>query len=207
MRKPRLAQSAMLSLLLFAGCLSDPDREARGSVVENEVAGILYTDAGPAIGARVYLYNAGVAAGALAEAVTDDSGRYAFTGLAAGTYSVLGGKDGLLAFRDSVNLALSSAGKVRLLLPGDTLAVPGSIRVQVTLKPGDDPASVTGVVLGTSFSAHSDPAGDVSMGGMPPGRLRVRFTSSLPGYQPLVVSVAVASGRTTEAGVLALPSQ
>lgn len=206
MRKPYLAQAFGALLSLLTGCLTDTDREARGSVVENEVAGILYADAAPAAGARVSLYSADAAGAALAEAVTDDSGRYAFTGLAGGSYSVLGRKGGLLAFRDSIRIATAPGAKVRISLAADTLAVPGSIRAQVALKPGDDPSSVTGVVLGTAFSAHGGSAGDVSMGGMPAGKLRLRFTSSLPGYAPLLVTVEVHPGLTTAAGTLSLPS-
>lgn len=207
---PRVLPPAALLLALVTGCLLGPDKTARGSVVENEVAGILRAGDAPAAGARVSLYPAESGpqsgAGAARETVTDGEGRFRFTGLPEGAYSILGRHDTLLAFRDSILLARRpGGGKATVTLPPDTLLPTGAIEVKVTLKPGDDRATITGEVLGTAFDAHADSAGDLSMAGMPAGRLRIRFTSSLPGYLPLTVSVQVAPGATTRAGSLPLP--
>jgi hypothetical protein len=210
MRIPTSLLPSALFLALLSGCLFDSDKTARGSVVENEVAGVLLAGDGPAVGARVRLYSANSGpipgVGSVQEVETNAQGRFRFTGLAEGAYSILGQHDTLLAFQDSILVArLPGGGKATITLPPDTLLPTGGIEVQVTLKPGDDPASITGEVLGTAFNAHADPDGDLSMGGMPAGRLRVRFTSSLPGYLPLTVTVDVAPGAVTRAGVLPLP--
>jgi hypothetical protein len=210
LRLPRSLAAPLLLLVLLSGCLLDSEKTARGSVVENEVAGILRAGDGPAAGARVTLYSANAGpipgVGSVKEVVTDADGRFRFIGLAEGAYSILGRHDTLLAFQDSILVArLPGGGKTLVSLPPDTLRPAGGIEVKVTLKPGDDPASITGEVLGTPFNAHAGANGDLSMGGMPAGRLRVRFTSSLPGYLPLTVAVEVAPGAVTRAGTLALP--
>ncbi|MEO7426380.1 MAG: hypothetical protein ABI036_14420 [Fibrobacteria bacterium] len=181
---------------------------ARGSVVENEVTGIILTPEGPAVAARVRLYaaDAGAGAGATRETATDSAGRFHFEGLGHGAYSVLCDQGPLLAFRDSIPVSdPSRGGKATVVLAPDTLRLPGAIQAQIILKSGDDLSTVQGEVLGTPFSAHADGSGDVSMTGMPPGRLRLRFTSTLPGYKALSVSVEVAPGRTAPAGALVLP--
>jgi hypothetical protein len=207
MMRRRIAIALMAAFA--AGCFLDPDsKQARGSVVENEIAGVLLGETGaPAVGARVTLAGAGESAAAPRETVTDSVGHFRFAKLPEGSYSVLGRHDTLLAFRDTIAVKAAAAGAPAVVkLDPDTLRPTGGIEVRVTLRPGDDPASVTGTVLGTAFSSHADATGDLSMGGMPRGRLRVRFVSSLPGYRALEVAVDVAPGLITRAGTLSLPT-
>jgi hypothetical protein len=208
-RHGRILLFAMV--LLLSGCLFSEDRVARGSVVENEITGVLLTSGGsPSVGARVNLYSAdsrpGAEKGALSETFTDAMGTFHFSGVQNGVYSLIGQHDTLLAFHDSIKLAFAmDAPKKVLNLVPDTLRATGAITVQITLKPGDDPSTVSGIVLGTGFGALAQSNGDLSMTGMPAGRLRIRFTSSIPGYLPLEVAVDVAPGKTSAAGALPLP--
>lgn len=201
---------AVLGLAL-CGCLVGGERDARGSVIENEVAGILSGPGGAAaVAARVRLLPADSGSlsgtGALRETLTDSAGRFRFADLPAGVYTVLGQSDTLYALRDSVVVPKpTGTAKDSIKLPADTLRATGAIEVRVTLKPGDDPATVRGEVLGTVFNARATAGGDLSMPGMPSGRLRIRFSSTLPGYKTLQVEVAVVPGTLTRAGVLALP--
>lgn len=206
-----VAATALLAAAL-TGCLLANEKTARGSVVENEIAGTIRTgDGSAAVGARVQIFAADSGSlagnGPIGETRTDAQGAYRLSGLAAGAYTLLGQSDSLYAFRDSIVIARApgDTGKSTLLLADDTLKATGAIAVQVVLKPGDDRASIRGEVLGTAFNAGALGNGDLSMPGMPSGRLRIRFTSTLPGYKPLQVAVDVAPGKTTQAGVLVLP--
>ncbi len=195
----------------FFGCLFNEDRISRGSVVENEIVGTIRTSDGlPSIGARIQLYAAdsGKASekDAFLETQTDSTGQYHFRQVTDGVYSLIGKHDTLLAFHDSIQVKPIKGGPKQLFnLTPDTLRATGAITVQVILKPGDDASTISGFVLGTAFSSHAQNNGDLSMQGMPAGRLRIRFTSSLAGYRPLEVAVNVAPGNTTAAGVLVLP--
>lgn len=210
-KKMRSIAAAMLAAAL-AGCLLGNDKTARGSVVENEIAGTIRTgDGTAAVGARVQVFPADSGSlagnGPIGETRTDANGAYRISGLAAGAYTLLGQSDSLYAFHDSIVIARApgDSGKSTVRLADDTLRATGAIAVQVVLKPGDDRASIRGEVLGTAFNAGALGNGDLSMPGMPAGRLRIRFTSTLPGYKPLQVAVDVAPGQTTQAGVLVLP--
>ena len=198
-------------IALLAGCLFNEDREARGSIVENEIVGFITTaDGAPSIGARVQLYPADSADGpqliAISEVITDTKGEYRFSKIKSGVYSLIGQHDTLLAFHDSieVNAMTGAPNNVQILQP-DTLRATGAISVRIILRPGDDPTSISGEVLGTGFGAHAQGTGDLSMFGMPAGRLRIRFKSSLAGYKPLDIAVDVAPGKTSRAGPLVLP--
>lgn len=211
-RKSISAAAATLLAAALTGCLLGDEKSARGSVVENEIAGtIRVVDGSAAAGARVQIFAADSGSlagnGALKETRTDSRGAYRIAGLAAGVYTLLGQSDGLFAFHDSIEIAAprGDSGKTTVTLADDTLKATGAIAVQVVLKPGDDRASIRGEVLGTAFNAGALGNGDLSMPGMPAGRLRIRFTSTLPGYKPLNVAVDVAPGETTQAGVLVLP--
>ena len=210
--KSKTAAAVALLALALTGCLLGDEKSARGSVVENEIAGtIRAVDGSAAAGARVQIFAADSGSlagnGALKETSTDSMGAYRISGLAAGAYTLLGQSDGLYAFHDSIVIAVppGDTGKITVQLADDTLKATGAIAVQVVLRPGDDRASIRGEVLGTAFNAGALGNGDLSMPGMPAGRLRIRFTSTLPGYKPLQVAVDVTPGQTTQAGVLVLP--
>jgi carboxypeptidase family protein len=214
--KPSGKSMSMLATALLAaaltGCLLGDEKTARGSVVENEIAGTIRTgDGSAAAGAsvRIFAADSGSLAGngPVGETRTDAQGAYRISGLAAGAYTLLGQSDGLYAFHDSIVVARppGDPGKRTVRLADDTLKATGAIAVQVVLRPGDDRASIRGEVLGTAFNAGALGNGDLSMPGMPAGRLRIRFTSTLPGYKPLQVAVVVSPGETTQAGVLVLP--
>lgn len=196
--------------LFLLGCVTD-NQVARGFVVENEIVGFVRTSNGnAAVGSRVQLYsssstNLGVTK-IIEETSTDQNGSYRFTKLDSDVYGVLAQHDTLFAFHDSIVVACSNLGKPDTVkLGADTLKIAGAISAQIILKNGDDPTTVTGVVLGTGLNSRPKSTGDISMVGMPAGRLRLRFTSTLPGYKPLEVSVIVEPGKTTPAGPLVLP--
>jgi len=199
--------------LFLLGCVTDGP-VARGSVVENEIVGFVRTsDGNAAVGSRVQLFSASSKDfGAtsvptkLGETTTDQNGSYRFSKLDTGVYGVLSQYDTLFAFHDSISIAGSGAGKNdTVLVAADTLKATGAISAQVIMRNGDDPATVTGVVIGTGLNSHPKISGDISMVGMPAGKLRLRFTSSLPGYKPLEVSVQVTPGITKVVGALVLP--
>jgi Carboxypeptidase regulatory-like domain len=204
---------AALGLGFLMGCLLSNDKVSRGSVIENEMAGVIVTtDGNPTVGARVRLFMADSGSlsggGAIKEAQTDLNGRFRFSDLVPGAYTLLGQKDLLYAFHDSILIPVPVGNKSdSISLAPDTLKATGSIGVQVKLKAGDDPSSIRGEVLGTSFNARATTNGDLSMAGMPAGRLRIRFTSTLPGYKPLIVTVPVTPGAQIQADTLDLPYQ
>ncbi len=193
-------------LLVVFGCMLESEKEARGSVVENEIIGALVTGVGPAEGAEVSLYRSGTPHDEpLAKSTTGADGRFRFTNLKEGAYTLLGKHGVLLSFRDSI-LIESVDGQPRIVdVSGDTLQTTGSIELEVALRPGDDPASVRGVVLGTAFKAAATDAGSLGMDGMPAGDLPVRITSSLPGYGEIRTTVRVIPGDTTRLGTVTLP--
>ncbi len=204
-----LAWAAASTILLMA-CLADTDNTARGTVVENEIAGRLYVDGGVASGALVRLYTADFAAeyaadpaageaAPLRETFADAEGAYRFEGLAKGAYSVVARHGTLIGLRDST---LTGSA-----LAEDTLKPGGYVEAEVALRPGDEPSSVSAQVLGSSFVSRPDAVGSMAMAGMPEGNLRLRIFSSLPGYDTLYATVPVRSGDTTRVGTLVLPTR
>ncbi len=75
----------------------------------------------------------------------------------------------------------------------------------VELRPGDDPHSVRVQVLGSGFISQADASGSFGMTGMPDGKLRVRFSTTLPGYKILETKLELISGRPLSTGTIHLP--
>ena len=191
---------AILAAGLLLACNDDEGR-AGVSVVENELYGrILNEDGSAAAKVPVELYKADSAGAEVGVDSTDGEGRFRFPSLPPGRYSALARREGALAFLDGLELASRDldAGERRLRQGG-------SVSTVVALRPGDDPASVTAVVLGTGYRSTPDAGGDMGMDGMPEGALRIRITSSLPGYLPLEATLNIISGKETLVDTLHLP--
>ena len=194
---PRLAfrsrdltfSNALMAVL--AGCLTDSRESRRGSVVENEVAGILYdADGEPVAGATVKVLPVGyVPMGGLVKmsadsmavltTFTDKDGRYLLDSLPAGEYNILGEAEGTYSFRDSIayNVALDS-------IPSDTLRAPGSLTAQVLLEPDHDPRSVFIQVLGTNYFTNADSRGRFTLTAMAGGEYSLRLVTTLATIPP-----------------------
>lgn len=197
-----------LGLLGLLACVRqdkrNPDDLAGGSVVENEVAGLIrYADGSPAPGAEVKVYAVGyvpgpdaapkrsAAQGPIFVTRTDAQGRYALESLPKGEYNILGKKDALFSYRDSVFLS----GKPAALVP-DTLDAPGSMTGWVALQPNHDRQSVTVQALGTETYANADADGRFTLGSLAAGRYTVRVVTTEEKYTPLYVSISIGAGRS-----------
>ncbi len=200
----RIRSSALaMTCLAAAGCLPlGEDREARGSVVENEIAGRVFEGAEPSVGARIRVYPAGeFSPHPIAELRTDSVGAYRIELSGSGPYSLLADREGLLLFVDGLEARLPGADVFR----SDTLKETGRISVRVQLEGGADASSIVGEVLGSPFDSHADSTGDMSMSGMPAAPLRIRIYSESPGYDTLLVPVTVPSGDSLDLGYVELP--
>jgi len=188
---------------MVVGCFDndDKDRQTGVSVVENEIVGrILLENGDPAAGAKVSLFRAEEAGKPVIEGSASASGEYRFSGIKAGSYSILARQSALVTFQDAIALV---SGK--LVLPDRLLRVGGKVRTAVVLKPGDDISSVTAVILGSDFISKPKVGGDLGMDGMPEGKLRIRITSTIPGYLPLEAQLDIISGEETLVDTLHLP--
>lgn len=192
---------AALSSVCFFACLDDENRQAGVSVVENEIYGrILNEDGSPAAQVPVELYHADSAGVKIGQALTGNDGEFRFDEIKPGNYSALARRDSVIAFMDGVQVL---AGEVNA---GERkLRVGGKVRTAVALRPGDDPTTVTAVVLGSAFASTPKPDGDMGMDGMPEGSLRIRISTSLPGYLPLEATLVIISGKETRVDTLHLP--
>lgn len=188
-------------LAVLASCILDQKEARRGSVVENEVAGILFDQDGkPVEGATVkvlpvdYIPKGGlVKAAADSMAVrsvkTGPGGRYVLDSLPAGEYNILGELEGTYSYLDSIAYSETLDS-----LPSDTLRAPGSLTGHVLLEPNHDPRSVFIQVLGTNVFVNADKNGRFTMREMAGGEYSLRILSTLDGYPPAFPSIRIRSG-------------
>jgi Carboxypeptidase regulatory-like domain len=193
--------SGLLAATLLMACAEDDDRQSGVSVVENEIYGrVLQEDGLAAVGVPVVLYKSDSAGVKVSQGVTDNQGQFRFASLPPGAYSALARRDSVIAFIDGVQML---SGKVNA---GERkLRVGGKVRTAVVLRPGDEPTTVTAVVLGSDFRSTPKPDGDMGMDGMPEGALRIKVSTSLPGYLPLEATLTIISGKETKVDTLHLP--
>lgn len=203
--KPLARSGAMaLTLVIASGwvaCLQDKDNVAGVSVVENEIVGRILGDQDVGVsGLKVKLFAADSSGKALDSTLTQADGSYRFRSLKPGQYSILARQGNALFFDDAISVEQGKASReARHLRPG------GSVRTVVVLRPDDDVGTVTAVVLGTDFLSKPAPDGDMGMDQMPEGTLRLRISTSLPGYLPLEAKLTVISGKETLVDTLHLP--
>jgi Putative Ig domain/Kelch motif len=205
-----------LAVLLLMGCiLNDRTESNRGSVVDNEVrvGRIFHADGEPAVNARVRIYpvdhvpdTAGLkkvarGEGLVFSVVTDNEGKFKIDALPRGEYNILGDRDGMLSFQDSLFLNDSTQ-----YIPPDTLDAPGSLTGTVVLQPNHDPITVTVHILGTNHHANVTSDGRFEFGQLAAGSYRLLLRTTLPEYTSLYVSTKVRSGiQETIADALTLP--
>ncbi|MBW8887327.1 MAG: putative Ig domain-containing protein [Fibrobacteres bacterium] len=192
-------------VMLLTACLFDGKQANRGSVVDNELAGQLFLgDGSAAAGARVRVYQVNHIPDSSAAAyvtTTDHAGRYTLASLPEGEYNILGDRDGLYSYQDSVSVGGTSDS-----LPSDTLEVPGSLAGFVGLEPNDNPRSAIVQVLGTNNFVNVNEDGSFRLENLAAGRYRLKVVTTQPNYTPLFVPLLARTGyQDTLADTLRLP--
>jgi photosystem II stability/assembly factor-like uncharacterized protein len=186
--KPALALFSLLSLTVLSDCQNG------GSELPNEISGVLVIGNKPAIAADVELYPVNYVPGDTgnqklrASTKTDRQGRYSFKEIPPGEYNVLGAKDELGMFRDSVSVLGSED------LGTDTLKSLGSLSGTIQLQPQDNPRSSIVQLLGTNKFVNVDAEGGFELSGLATGSYQLRVSISLDNYAPLFAAVAVRAG-------------
>ncbi|MBW8886629.1 MAG: carboxypeptidase regulatory-like domain-containing protein [Fibrobacteres bacterium] len=190
--------------LALWGCGDD---RVAGTEVENEIGYVFQPGGGPAAGAEVRVIPVGYnplpgaakgTAGASKSAAgvykleTDARGSYNLHGIPAGQYNILAAKEGLAAFRDSINIDGSPG-----VLASDTLAPTAGLSGIVQLQPNHNPATATVQFLGTTIYANVDAAGRFRLEGLAAGIYQARIATTLPEYTSLFVRFTVAAGTST----------
>jgi hypothetical protein len=194
--------SSALALAIGLSACADEDKDVAGvSVVENEIVGrILGADQAGVQALQVQLFAADSSGKAIDSTKTGADGSYRFRALKSGHYSILARQENTVLFDDAIAVESGTVTReARSLRPG------GSVRTVVVLRPGDDVQTVTAVVLGTDFLSNPAPDGDMGMDDMPEGTLRLRISTSLPGYLPLEAKLTIISGKETLVDTLHLP--
>ncbi|GEM_PF-5955204 len=203
-----LRRVALCAAAALCGCLMGPgERQSRGSVIENELVGLLYAGDVPAAGARVRLFAGNLRLTdslrlPVAEASADSLGRYRLSGIVAGVYSLLAQYDSLTYFRDSVVVSDPPKNPADVHIPQpDTLLRSGTVKAEIRLNPPDPSALIVAEILGTDLAARADSAGNVVLGGVPSGPVRIRIRSQGGNYQTLILPVAIKPGATASLGI------
>jgi hypothetical protein len=194
--------SAILCSAMMCGLMASCNTNDGGTEIPNELAGKeLIAGKGPAVNAEVKLIRVGYApgsldpdsgAGAMIIGTTDAGGRFAFKDVPPGQYNILASKDGLSAFRDSVNVT----GR-RQTVETDTLKAPGSISGRIQLELQHDPRSATVQVLGTTLFVNVDSAGAFSLKNLGEGEYRLRVVTGQAGYAALYAEFRITAGQNT----------
>ncbi len=184
------AIAAFLSALFLANC------QDGGSELPNELHGKVVTvNSLPAAEVEVGLYSvdyipADSGGSRLAWTTrTDASGKYAFRNIPSGRYNLVGSRDSLGFFRDSVSVAgAADIGR-------DSLGLLGRLSGTVRLQPQDDPRNVVIQVMGTDNYVNVGADGAFTLSGLAGGTYRLRVFVSLPNYVPLYRDIQVRAGR------------
>lgn len=209
-----IGTSLIVSTVLFVSCIFDKEAK-RGSEVENEirVGSLKLADGGPAVNARVRVYDVAHVPDTLGSPQpdsgadpafttrTDSQGKYRIDPLPEGEYNVLGDLDGAVSYQDSI-LISERTGR----LATDTLAHPGSLLGWVRLEPNHDPRSVTVQVLGTNSYANVDTGGRFLLSRLARGNYSLRVLANRPDYAPLFVTARIRSGFEDTLGDTLVPS-
>ncbi|MBS2021600.1 MAG: carboxypeptidase regulatory-like domain-containing protein, partial [Deltaproteobacteria bacterium] len=132
--------------------------------------------------------------------VTDGSGGYSFTGLAAGTYLVSATSGDSLEGTASVKVELAkdasaTAGAI-------ALSPAGSVGGKAQLAGQTSSAGVTVAVLGTTLAATTASDGAFSFHGLPAGAVKLVFSKT--GYAGAALDATIQRGKTADAGTTTL---
>jgi hypothetical protein len=182
---------SVLSVFVAACLLLSCGNNLSGSSDETVIraGAILYEPDGktPAIGATVKVFVASATGGKYASRqTTDNNGKYVLMGLSEGTYNIWAQRDSLVAFQSSVIILESIT-----TLKNDTLQCPSTLTGIIGIKPQDDPRTVTGRFVGTDKRFTVDATGKFTMKGMAAGTYSLILSSTLPGYAPTPLEVAI----------------
>ncbi|HSY49569.1 MAG TPA: carboxypeptidase-like regulatory domain-containing protein [Thermoanaerobaculia bacterium] len=137
----------------------DPGHELRGRVVDRSGQGV----------ASVYVSTRGGDGRPLASVSSDGDGSFVLQGLAAGTYKLVGRKDGFVS-GEANDVALPQSGPITLVM--ETGA---TINGRVTGLPPEQFTQVTVVAAGGTSrnQTFADAGGNFALAGLPDGRVRV----------------------------------
>lgn len=206
--KTRLKDAAAFgaALAVALGLWACQSERSAGTEVENEAKSgyIYYADGRPAAGATVRVIpinfiprSQGLLKRMFSQAdssltfTTDAEGRYPLSGVPAGRYNILGSKEDLSTYRDSISLGLAALPAL-----SDTLSPSGSVVGTVVLQPNHDPRTALVQLLGTDYFANVDADGRFAFSAIPSGTYSVRATTTLPDYNALITTFQVRSGAT-----------
>jgi Carboxypeptidase regulatory-like domain/Leucine rich repeat len=212
----KLVLAGLFAVFSFMGCSRELTQSSQHGGSGTETVGIVGTvvdTAGrPVSGASVKLRRADFLDTAqnvlqktkvlLADAVTNDSGKYSFGSIDSGAYKIEiidGNSNGaLLACTVKTSDSL-------IVLSNRTLKPTGSITGNIPPSVGGGEL-VTACVYGLEVSATTGPMGDFILSGLPEGTYSIHFVSNVPIYNPFDTSgVTIASGEKHNFGQLSLP--
>jgi hypothetical protein len=191
--KNQLMKYALLSMA-FTACVFDEKEANRGTIVGNELrVGTLYlADGGPAVNARVRVFEVGHVPDSSQPAFstrTNAQGRFKIDPLAKGEYNIIGELDGTVSYQDSVFISETAPG-----FGSDTLGTPGSVAGFVALQPHHDTRTATVQVMGTNSFANVDASGRFRLTSLGAGRYTMRAVTTMEEYTPFYFTVLVESG-------------
>ncbi len=183
---------AGLALLL---CFSVWNCQTGGSELPNEITGqLVAVNHQSTANVRVGLYSVNYIPadtnnrGLAWTTQTDAAGNYAFKNIPSGRYNLVGLRDSLGFFRDSVSVSGEAA------LGQDSLRLLGALSGTVQLQPEDDAQNAVVQVMGTDNYTNVASGGAFTLKGLADGTYRIRVSVALPNYVELFTDVRVRSG-------------
>jgi len=175
-----------------------------GSQTPNSgIIGKLYNpDGSPAANAKVYAvpsdhnpisdYNNRTISSIIDSTTTNDKGEYAFDSLIKGYYNLLGYKEKLSSFNDSIYIPGTTQ---ETEAPPDTLKGTGSLHGVIKLQPGDNANTVFILIFGTyTWTAPSDSVGNFDINNLAEGVYHVKFLTTLNDYDHLDTALTIRAG-------------
>ncbi|MCB9496122.1 MAG: hypothetical protein H6686_04455 [Fibrobacteria bacterium] len=193
---PRIAMLA-LGLLSLQGCDSD---QATGTMDENnhsaKMATIYLPDLRPASGAVVQAWSRDDSGKTPSmQTLTDEEGKFDIPELPEGIYRLVARKGDLVAMQDSL---YTSNGRINP--KSDTLGEAAKVTGRVRMTGGDNPASVTILVMGTDQLVNVDRQGRFLIDGLASGSFRLRLSTSLSGYTTTATTIQAKAGTMVDVG-------
>jgi hypothetical protein len=204
------------ALLILIGCTRELTESSQHGGSGTETVGIVGTvvdsGGGPVSGASVKLRRSDFLDTAqnalqktkvlLADAITNDSGKYSFGSVDTGAYTIeiIGGNSNGALLACTVKTSDSL-----VVLSNRTLKPTGSITGNIPLSVGGG-EQVTACVYGLDISATTGPMGDFTLNGLPEGTYSLHFISNVAIYAPFdTTGITIVSGVKHDFGQLNLP--
>jgi len=129
---------------------------------------------------------------------TDSKGRFEF--------SIPNGDYNIYCAQDSLRALLRVKIQGTILLPNDTLKLPGRIEGVVRLAGGEDCRTVLIMIRGydakNMISGPTDTSGAFTLDSLAEGNYQIRFVTTYSSYPVLDTSFNVLSGKSTDAGTI-----